>query len=96
MVPTLIAWATGDIFFDVKWWHWLTATIPGTRRRIESDGARLLLPEERSQELMMNFEFIGNRHRKHSRIRRLTAPNDGSEPAMQVRFPVHQRSRMQQ
>ncbi len=45
--PTLIVWATDDIFFDVKWSHWLAKTIPGTRRRVELEGARLFFPEER-------------------------------------------------
>jgi pimeloyl-ACP methyl ester carboxylesterase len=45
--PTLIVWGTDDIYFDVKWSHWLAATIPGTRRRAELDGARLFFPEER-------------------------------------------------
>jgi pimeloyl-ACP methyl ester carboxylesterase len=49
--PTLIVWGTDDIYFDVKWSHWLADTIPGTRRRIEFDGARLFLPEERWREL---------------------------------------------
>jgi pimeloyl-ACP methyl ester carboxylesterase len=48
--PTLIVWATDDIFFDVKWSHWLAQTIPGTRRRVEFTGARLLFPEERWKE----------------------------------------------
>jgi pimeloyl-ACP methyl ester carboxylesterase len=46
-VPTLIVWATDDVFFDTKWSHWLARTIPGTKRRIEYEGARLLFPEER-------------------------------------------------
>lgn len=50
-VPTLIVWGTGDIFFHVKWSHWLSRTIPGARRRVEFDGARLFFPEERAQEL---------------------------------------------
>lgn len=49
--PTLIVWGTGDVFFDVKWSHWLAETIPGTTKRIELDGARMFLPEERSQQL---------------------------------------------
>jgi pimeloyl-ACP methyl ester carboxylesterase len=47
----LIVWGTGDIFFHVKWSHWLSRTIPGARRRVEFDGARLFFPEERAQEL---------------------------------------------
>jgi len=48
--PTLIVWGTDDIFFDVKWSHWLAGNIPGTRRRIEFQGARIFFPEERSAE----------------------------------------------
>ena len=46
-VPTLIVWGTDDIYFDVRWSRWLAETIPGTRRRIELNGARIFLPEER-------------------------------------------------
>jgi len=47
--PTLIAWGTDDIYFDVAWSKWLADTIPGTRRRVEFDGARIFFPEERPQ-----------------------------------------------
>ena len=46
-VPTLIVWGTDDVYFDVKWSQWLARTIPGTRRRIELEGARIFLAEER-------------------------------------------------
>jgi pimeloyl-ACP methyl ester carboxylesterase len=46
-VPTLIVWGTDDVYFDVKWSRWLAGTIPGTRRRIELEGARIFFPEER-------------------------------------------------
>jgi pimeloyl-ACP methyl ester carboxylesterase len=49
-VPTLIAWGTDDVFFDLKWSNWLERTIPGTKRRVEFKGARLFFPEERSSE----------------------------------------------
>lgn len=49
--PTLIVWGTDDVYFDVRWSHWLADTIPGTKRRVELDGARLFLPEERPQDL---------------------------------------------
>ena len=49
-VPTLIVWGTDDIYFDVRWSRWLAETIPGTRRRIELNGARIFFPEERSGE----------------------------------------------
>ncbi|MGH9937360.1 MAG: alpha/beta fold hydrolase [Blastocatellia bacterium] len=48
--PTLIVWGDDDVYFDVKWSHWLEKTIPGTRRRIELKGARIFFPEERSEE----------------------------------------------
>ena len=46
-VPTLIAWGTDDIYFDVAWSKWLADTIPGTRKRVEFDRARIFFPEER-------------------------------------------------
>lgn len=46
--PTLIVWGTDDVYFDVKWSRWLAEAIPGTRRRLELDGARLFFPEERA------------------------------------------------
>jgi len=46
--PTLIAWGTDDVYFDVAWSNWLADTIPGTRRRVEFDGARIFFPEERA------------------------------------------------
>jgi pimeloyl-ACP methyl ester carboxylesterase len=49
--PTLIVWGTDDIYFDVKWSHWLADAIPGTRRRVEFQGARIFFPEERAKEL---------------------------------------------
>jgi pimeloyl-ACP methyl ester carboxylesterase len=48
--PTLIVWATDDIYFDVQWSHWLAETIPGTRKRIEIQSARIFFPEERAAE----------------------------------------------
>jgi pimeloyl-ACP methyl ester carboxylesterase len=48
--PTLIVWGTDDVYFDVKWSHWLADNIPGTRRRVELEGARIFFPEERCEE----------------------------------------------
>ena len=48
--PTLIAWGTDDVYFDVKWSHWLSKTIPGTKRRVEFEGARIFFPEERPED----------------------------------------------
>ena len=47
--PTLIVWGTDDIYFEMKWSHWLSKTIPGTKRRVEIKGARIFFPEERSE-----------------------------------------------
>lgn len=49
--PTLIVWGTDDVYFDVRWSHWLADTIPGTKRRVELRGARIFFPEERPEEL---------------------------------------------
>ena len=48
--PTLIVWGTDDVYFDVKWSHWLADNIPGTRRRVELKDARVFFPEERPAE----------------------------------------------
>ena len=48
--PTLIVWGTDDVYFDLKWSHWLADNIPGIRRRVEFKGARIFFPEERWQE----------------------------------------------
>lgn len=50
-IPTLIVWATGDQFFDVKWAHWLKDTIPGARKIVEIKDAKLFFPDERPDEL---------------------------------------------
>jgi pimeloyl-ACP methyl ester carboxylesterase len=51
-VPTLIAWGTGDTFFDVSWAYWLRDTIPGTTQVVTVDGARLFFPDERAMDLV--------------------------------------------
>jgi pimeloyl-ACP methyl ester carboxylesterase len=48
--PTLIVWGTDDVYFDVQWSRWLAEAIPGTRRRVELQGARIFFPEERAAE----------------------------------------------
>jgi pimeloyl-ACP methyl ester carboxylesterase len=48
--PTLVAWGTDDIYFDLKWSHWLEKAIPGTKRRVEFKSGRIFFPEERSSE----------------------------------------------
>jgi pimeloyl-ACP methyl ester carboxylesterase len=56
--PTLIAWGTDDIYFDVKWADWLASAIPGTRRNVRFEGARIFFPEERWQDF--NRELRGH------------------------------------
>jgi len=47
--PTLIVWGTDDIYFPVKWAHWLAEAIPGAKPPVELAGARIFFPEERSE-----------------------------------------------
>src|ERR1700745_2484843 len=48
--PPLIAWATDDIYFPVKWARWLAEAIPGAKPPVELEGARLFFPEARADE----------------------------------------------
>jgi len=50
-VPTLIVWGLKDIFFDKKWAYWLKDNIPGARRVVEIENARLFFPEDRPDAL---------------------------------------------
>jgi pimeloyl-ACP methyl ester carboxylesterase len=63
-VPTLIVWGTDDVYFDVRWSKWLADTIPGTKRRVELQGARIFFPEERplefNRELRAHWESLGS------------------------------------
>jgi pimeloyl-ACP methyl ester carboxylesterase len=57
-VPTLIVWGLQDIFFDKKWAYWLKDTIPGARRVVEVEDARLFFAEDRPDALtapMLDF-----------------------------------------
>lgn len=47
--PTLIVWASDDIYFSLKWAHWLKATIPGAKQPVVLAGARIFFPEERPE-----------------------------------------------
>jgi pimeloyl-ACP methyl ester carboxylesterase len=49
--PTLLAWGTGDPFFDLSWARWLRDTIPGVTEIVEIEGAKLFFPDERGAEL---------------------------------------------
>ena len=39
--PTLIVWGTDDVYFPVKWAHWLAETIPGAKPPVELEGVRV-------------------------------------------------------
>lgn len=47
--PTLIVWGTDDVYFPVKWAHWLAGAIPGAKPPVELLSARLFFPEERAE-----------------------------------------------
>jgi pimeloyl-ACP methyl ester carboxylesterase len=49
--PTLSAWGTDDVFFDLKWAHRLRVLIPAARKVVEIEGGRLFFPEERPDAL---------------------------------------------
>ena len=60
--PTLVAWGTGDRFFDVKWAHWLASTLPNATGLLEVPGARLFFPDERAAELVPHLRAHWIRH----------------------------------
>ena len=49
-MPTLIAWGTGNIFFRLRYAHWLRDTIPGVTE-VTIDAGRLFFPDERPDDL---------------------------------------------
>jgi pimeloyl-ACP methyl ester carboxylesterase len=53
--PTLIVWGMDDVYFPVKWAHWLAKTIPGAKPLVKLEGARIFFPEERADEFNRLF-----------------------------------------
>jgi pimeloyl-ACP methyl ester carboxylesterase len=51
-VPTQLVWGTGDATFGIKWAYHLRDMIPGARKVVEIDGAKLFFPEERPGDLV--------------------------------------------
>ncbi|MDB5977295.1 MAG: Pimeloyl-ACP methyl ester carboxylesterase [Nevskia sp.] len=47
--PTLIVWASDDIYFPLKWALWLQDAIPGAKQPVILAGARIFFPEERPE-----------------------------------------------
>lgn len=50
-VPTLIAWGTADVFFEIHWAHRLYDTIAGAQELVEIPGGKLFFVDERADEL---------------------------------------------
>ena len=76
--PTLIVWAKDDVFFPVSWAYWMRDTIPGARRVIELDGARLFFPEERPDELADALREFWNEEPAHAGLRAVAAADPSS------------------
>jgi pimeloyl-ACP methyl ester carboxylesterase len=59
--PTLIVWGTDDVYFPIKWAHWLAKTIPSAKEPVVLEGARLFFPEERPETLnkLLRAHFAG-------------------------------------
>lgn len=55
-LPTAIVWGTGDVFFTLRWAHWLQRLIPGATGVVEIPGARLFFVDERAPELVAALE----------------------------------------
>ena len=66
MVPTLIAWGSGDIFFDRSWAQWLSETIPGTVDMVEVPGAKLLWPLEHPEILAARLRDLWTHTANHA------------------------------
>ncbi len=45
-----IVWGAADPFFPLKWAYWLKGAIPGARKVVEIENAKLFFPEERPDE----------------------------------------------
>jgi pimeloyl-ACP methyl ester carboxylesterase len=60
--PTLVVWALDDVFFDVRWAHWLRDTVPGVARVVEVPGAKLFFPEDHPEALVGPLREHWRRH----------------------------------
>lgn len=54
-VPTMIAWGTADVFFELSLAHRLKDQIQGATRVTEIPGGKLFFPEERGGELAVHL-----------------------------------------
>jgi pimeloyl-ACP methyl ester carboxylesterase len=69
-VPTLIAWGTGDVFFETAWAEWLRDTIPGAEEVVLLEGGKLFFPYERADEFVPHL-------RRHWAAHVAAAPLEG-------------------
>jgi pimeloyl-ACP methyl ester carboxylesterase len=56
--PTLIVWGADDVYFPIKWAHWLAEAIPGAKPPVVLNDARIFFPEKRASE----FNQLLRRH----------------------------------
>jgi pimeloyl-ACP methyl ester carboxylesterase len=66
--PTLVVWATGDEFFDVRWAYWLRDTIPGVVDVVEIEGAKLFFPDERASDLVPHLQALWSAADRDARV----------------------------
>jgi pimeloyl-ACP methyl ester carboxylesterase len=60
--PTLIAWGTSDVFFEIDWAHWLKDHIPGAREIVEIDGGGLFFPDEDAERFVPHLRRFLDEH----------------------------------
>jgi pimeloyl-ACP methyl ester carboxylesterase len=60
--PTLIAWGTGDLFFEPYWSQRLKDMIPGVETVVEIPGGMLFYPDERAEDLIPYLRAHWERH----------------------------------
>jgi pimeloyl-ACP methyl ester carboxylesterase len=80
LAPTLIVWGTADEFFDVAWARWLAATIPGTVRCRELEGARLFFPAERPEVLNAELRALWTDTSPTAPAQRRSRPSSPAAP----------------
>jgi pimeloyl-ACP methyl ester carboxylesterase len=59
--PTLIVWGTDDVYFPVKWAHWLAEAIPGAKLPVELPGREYSSPRSEQRPSISCCAGIGSR-----------------------------------
>ncbi len=70
LTPTLIVWGAADEFFEVAWARWLAATITGTVRLVEFEGAKLFFPMERTEDFNQELRELWAHTEAHRLLNR--------------------------